>query len=315
MPRIKSKPTPIMKSGSETEMFVDIAGSSMRVVQQGCGDVVVLAHSYLWDAETWRPQLKEFARHYRVIAPDLWGHGGSGPLPKATRDLRDIALHHLELMDRLGVSRFSLVGHSVGGMWGAELALAAPKRLRSLVLLDTSLQQEPSETRKRYFAMLDAIEADRAIPAIILQEVVRMFFSPYVSSWAPELPWRLRARLAQWETGRLLDSVIPLGRMTFGRRETLTDFSRLPMPKMVMHGTEDIPRPIKDGQRMSKALACPFIELPGTGHMAPLEASHDVTHHLLQFLGEVHRANEVGGSVRRSDKERMSDDGGHFGMG
>jgi pimeloyl-ACP methyl ester carboxylesterase len=276
----------------ETEKSVDIAGSSIRVVQRGRGEAVILAHSYLWNAEMWRPQIKELSQHYRIIASDLWGHGGSGPLPKGSRDLRDVALHHLELIDRLGVSRFSIVGHSVGAMWGAELALVAPERVRSFVLLNTSLQQEPGTTRGRYFAMLDAIEAEHAIPAAVLQEVVTMFFSPYVSSWAPELPWRLRSRLTHWETDRLMDSVVPLGRMTFGRRETLADFSQLPMPKLVIHGAEDIPRPVVEGRRMSKALGCRLIELPGAGHMAPVELSQDVTRHLLEFLAEIHRTDE-----------------------
>jgi pimeloyl-ACP methyl ester carboxylesterase len=276
----------------ETERYVDIAGSSMRVLQRGRGEAVILAHGYLWDAEMWRSQIKELSRHFRVIAPDLWGHGGSGSLPKGTRDLRDIARHHLELIDRLGVSHFSIVGHSVGGMWGSELALVAPDRVRSVVLLNTSLQQEPGVARSRYFAMLDAIEAEHAIPAAILQEVVAMSFSPYVSSWAPELPWRLRSRLAQWEIDRLMDSVIPLGRMTFGRRETLAEFSGLSMPKLVMHGAQDIPRPVDEGRRMSKAFGCRLIELLGAGHMAPVELPEDVTRHLLEFLVKIHRTND-----------------------
>ena len=54
-----------------------IAGSEMRVTDVGAGEAVLLGHSFLWDAEMWRPQIETIASRYRVIAPDLWGHGGS----------------------------------------------------------------------------------------------------------------------------------------------------------------------------------------------------------------------------------------------
>lgn len=69
----------------------------------------------------WRPQIEMLAGRYRVIAPDLWRHGGSGPLPAGTT-MRDLADHHLLLRDRMKIRRFAGVGLSVGAMWAAELA-------------------------------------------------------------------------------------------------------------------------------------------------------------------------------------------------
>lgn len=114
----------------EKQAQIRIAGSYMHVVEAGKGDAVLLGHSYLWDALMWRPQIEALSRQYRVIAPALWGHGGSGPMPAATDDLRALARHHLALMDVLGLDRFTIVGLSVGGMWGAELALLTPERVR-----------------------------------------------------------------------------------------------------------------------------------------------------------------------------------------
>jgi pimeloyl-ACP methyl ester carboxylesterase len=254
----------------------------------GEGDVVVLGHSYLWSSEMWRPQIDVLSRHYRVIVPDLWGHGNSGPMPKGTEDLRDIAGHHLALIDRLGVDRFTLVGLSVGGMWGAELALVAPARVRALVLMDTFVGAEPEASRQRYAAMFDAIEATGAIPEGVLDAVVPLFFSPDVASRSPQLPRDFRERLAGWDRDRLLDTVVPLGRAIFGRRSILADLSRLSMPTLVMTGTQDIPRPVPEGRQMAEALGCRFIELPGAGHISSLETPNAVNQYLLSFLTEVH---------------------------
>ena len=107
----------------------------MSVVVVGSGPTVVLGSSFLWDAAMWAPQIQALAASYRLIVPDLWGHGGSGRLPTSTETTQDLARQDLELLDRLEVEEFAIVGLSVGGMWGAELALMAPARIRGIASL------------------------------------------------------------------------------------------------------------------------------------------------------------------------------------
>jgi pimeloyl-ACP methyl ester carboxylesterase len=188
----------------------------------------------------------------------------------------------------LRIPRFSIVGLSLGGMWGAELALAAPERVRGIALLSTYIGTEAENARRRYLAMLDSIEATGTLPEIVRNEVLRMSFSPYVATSSPHLVWKLRSRLDRWNSDRLLDSVVPLGRMIFERPSTLDDLSLLSVPKLVIHGTQDLPRPIFDGRRTAEVLNCPLIELPGIGHISSLEAPEAVTKHLMNFLDRVH---------------------------
>jgi pimeloyl-ACP methyl ester carboxylesterase len=270
----------------ERDVWVDVMGSSMAAVDAGRGEAVLLGHSYLWDAEMWRPQIDLMSRQYRVIAPDLWGHGSSGPLPRGTEDLRDLARHHLMLLDQLGVERFAVVGLSLGGMWAVELAGLAPERVTALALLDTFVGPEPAASRDRYLAMFKAIEAADKVPEAILDAVVPLFFSADVQATAPELPAQFRLALAGWDRDRLIDSVLPLGRLFLHRRDALADLHELEMPALVMTGAEDIPRPPREGRQMAEALGCRFVELPGAGHISTLEAPEAVAEHLLAFLAE-----------------------------
>jgi pimeloyl-ACP methyl ester carboxylesterase len=260
--------------------------NTFTAVDCGEGETVVLGHGYLWDAEMWRPQINALSRHYRVIAPNLWGHGDSGRLPRGTVDLRDIARQHLRLLDRLDVDRFALVGHSAGGMWAAELACLAPERVTALALLGTFAGPEPEDSRERYFAMLDAVQAAGAVPDHIVDAVLPHFFPPRLSAMTSDRPARFRARLAGWDRDRLLDTIVPLGRMIFGRRDALTDLVRLAIPTLVMTGTDDTPRPVHEGRRMAHALGCAFVELPDVGHMCTLEAPDAVNERLLAFLAD-----------------------------
>lgn len=282
------------QSFNEQILALEIAGSHMEVIQAGQGEPVILAHSYLWDADMWRAQIRTLSQHYQVFAPNLWGHGGSGAMPAGTLDLRDIAQQHLQLIDRLGLTRFSLVGHSLGGMWGAQLALLVPHRVRALALIDSCLKPEPALPRQRYFAMLDIVEVARAVPEAVAREVLALFFSPGMQEREPEVVERFRERIAGWDVERLLDSVVPLGRMTFGREDSLVAVSRLSLPKLVMHGTADIPRPFEEARHMADVLDCRFIALTGAGHMVPLEVPEAVAQGLLNFLEGVHRLDAVG---------------------
>ena len=133
--------------------FVTIDGQPLHYIDQGTGPAVLLAGSYLWDQAMWAPQIAALSQHYRVIALDLWGHGESGPLPAGTTSLDDIARQALALLDHLDIDRVTLVGLSVGGMWGVRLALSAPQRLNGLVLMDTYVGVEPEPTRQYYFSL------------------------------------------------------------------------------------------------------------------------------------------------------------------
>ena len=199
----------------------------MTALDAGEGDVVVLGSSFLWDAEMWRPQIDALSQRYRVVVPHLWGHGGSGPMPPATKDLRDIARQNLLLLDHLGIERFAMVGLSVGGMWGRSSPCRA-EQVTALALLDTFLGAEPDDSRARYFAVLDAVAASRSLPDAVLDGIVPLFFSPNVQATAPDLPAKFRARLKEWDADRLVDAVVPLGRLVFGRRDALADLAGSP---------------------------------------------------------------------------------------
>src|ERR1051325_10326160 len=109
-----------MKSASHE---VTLDGSTMNVVVAGTGPTVLLGHSYLFDAAMWAPQIEALSAQYHVVAPEMWGHGASGQLPTNTQDIAGLARQHLMLLDQLNIDRCAVIGLSLGGMWGAELAL------------------------------------------------------------------------------------------------------------------------------------------------------------------------------------------------
>lgn len=104
--------------------------------ETGQGDPVFLLHGLGSCAEDWRPQIDALGSSYRLIVPDLRGHGAS-PAPNGDWQIGDFANDLFNLMDQLDVPRARIVGFSLGGMVGLEMANRAPDRVASLCLINS----------------------------------------------------------------------------------------------------------------------------------------------------------------------------------
>lgn len=102
----------------------------------GAGKPLVLVHGYLGGSSQWEAQLPLLSQHFDVIALDLAGYGRANHLIAPT-DLSDHARNVLATLDHLGIERFDLLGHSMGGMVVQEISKLAPQRVNKLVLYAT----------------------------------------------------------------------------------------------------------------------------------------------------------------------------------
>lgn len=99
------------------------------------GGTVVLLHGFSADRDVWVRHARHLPDHH-VVVPDLVGHGATPFVEGAGYSGAQQAARVLRLLDVLGVERAHLAGNSMGGLVAANVALAAPDRVRSLALLD-----------------------------------------------------------------------------------------------------------------------------------------------------------------------------------
>jgi len=126
------------------ESFWDVRGLRLCVCEWGPGDgpTVVCLHGILSQAGMWSPVASNLAAQgYRVLAPDLRGHGRSQhPLQAGSYHLVDFVADLKELAARISPGPFTLVGHSMGAAIAAAYAAIQPDRVHSLVLVELSLE-------------------------------------------------------------------------------------------------------------------------------------------------------------------------------
>jgi pimeloyl-ACP methyl ester carboxylesterase len=116
--------------------YFDAGGLRTHVALAGRDDAdpVVLVHGWPQNWWSWRRVIPELSERFRVIAPDLRGHGWTDA-PARGYDKEQLASDVLALLDAMGIERATWVGHDWGGWLGFLAALRAPERLEGLLAL------------------------------------------------------------------------------------------------------------------------------------------------------------------------------------
>lgn len=125
--------------GNAVDLTVEhftIHGHDRAYVKLGSGPALLLLHGLACNHTTWAPVIRELAKHYTVIAPDLLGHGESAK-PRADYSVAGYANGMRDLITVLGIDKVTVVGHSFGGGVAMQFAYQFPERTERLVLVSS----------------------------------------------------------------------------------------------------------------------------------------------------------------------------------
>lgn len=166
-------------------------GTNLHIDDGGTDGVpVVFVHSAAGSTEHWRGQLAHLrARGQRAIAIDLRGHGRSPPPADHDYSIPAMASDVIAAADALGLERFVVAGHSMGGAVAVSVAGLVPGRVAGLLLLDpasdgraipteeadglmAALRADPHGTVEQYWSTLIRPSPD-AVRAFLVESVRR----------------------------------------------------------------------------------------------------------------------------------------------
>nr|WP_256476078.1 alpha/beta fold hydrolase [Siccirubricoccus soli] len=211
----------------------------------------------------WGPTLPALAP-WTVLDWPLPGYGGSPMLAETSFPAWATALR--EALDRAGVARAVLLGHSIGGMLAQEFALTYPERVRALILYATTPSfggRDPSFAEAFLKERLAPLEAGQSMAALAAESMPSLLGPEAPPEAAPAAIAALAAtpEAAYRATVRCLT--------TFNRRE---ETGRIAAPTLLVAGERDPLAPPRTMERMSQAIAgSRLVVLPRAGHLAHLE--------------------------------------------
>ena len=110
-------------------------GHELSYLDGGEGPAVLVIHGLLGSNRNWAHLVRTLSTEHRVLAPDLFGHGASAK-PMGDYSLGAHAATLRDLLDRLGIVRVTLVGHSLGGGIAMQFCYLFPERVEGLVLVE-----------------------------------------------------------------------------------------------------------------------------------------------------------------------------------
>jgi pimeloyl-ACP methyl ester carboxylesterase len=116
--------------------FIEVNGNRIAYRDEGDGETLLLVHGVTGSSATWRELIGRLAGDFRVIAPDLLGHGESDK-PESDYSLGGLAGWLRDFMDALGIARATLVGQSLGGAIAAQFAYEHRTSCERLILIDS----------------------------------------------------------------------------------------------------------------------------------------------------------------------------------
>ena len=143
---------------------------------RGTGDpALVFIPGWCCDRTFFAPQVEHFRRSHRVVALDLRGCGESAA-PDDGYDLGTLSADVAALCERLGLDRPVLVGHSLGGMIGVQLAATRPELVGAVVGVDPGPFDPLPDVHARFLALAEAIEREDGVSA--RQDYIVAMFLP-----------------------------------------------------------------------------------------------------------------------------------------
>ena len=265
-----------------------IKGRKLHFLDVGKGYPILFGHSFLWDCHMWKPQIDHLSQHFRCIVPDLWSHGQSDDVPsKEPYSVPEMAEDHYELMKFLKIDTFSVIGLSVGGMIGVDMALKYPEAVDGLGILSSFVGQEPFVAQEKYFALMDQIDRNKRFTSEIADIITPLFFSPSTLKSDPDLVRSFNIHLRSIP-GERVRGITNIGRGIFTRPDRLNQLERIKIPTLVMVGEDDAPRPPKEASQMAELLPnASLVILSQAGHICNLEQPEDVTGEIEKFIRRI----------------------------
>jgi pimeloyl-ACP methyl ester carboxylesterase len=275
----------------EHQRWVTIDGRRVNVIELGSGPPVVFIHGLSGSWQNWLEQLPVFARDHHVIAFDLPGFGAS-EMPQEKITISGYGRFAAALLDELGVGSAAVVGNSMGGFIGIELAIRFPERVERLVLVSAAGLSIEYLRNERALAVLGALGnrlaaysgwvASRS-DALARRPVARRAIFGIVAHRPDRLPGPL---VAEQVRGSGKPGFIPaLDALThYPIRDRLGEIACL---TLIVWGSEDKLVPARDADEFARLIPnSRKVVWPETGHVAMLERPGAFNALVQAFLAE-----------------------------
>jgi pimeloyl-ACP methyl ester carboxylesterase len=267
------------KKSASTDVYVAVNGVRIHAREQATGGLaLVFLHYWGGSLRTWTSVVDELSREYRTVAMDHRGWGDS-EAPPTGYGISDLADDAQGVVDALGLRRYVLVGHSMGGKVAQLIASRHPSGLKGLVLVAPSPPSPMKVSAEDRGRMAHAYDSRESIEFVLDNALTANPLTPEQREQviADSLRGALQAKAA-WPNAGMLEEII-------------NEVVSINVPVVVIAGERDT---VERAATLKEELLprIPQVTmhvLPGTGHLSLLEAPDTPVDFIRNFLHTVVR--------------------------
>ena len=258
--------------------FIRVDDIQLAYTDAGLGQPVVLLHGYPFNRTLWNEQVGALSNSYRVITPDLRGHGESDASPGAAtmnRMAQDVAA----LLDHLEISRAVIGGLSMGGYVALAFYKQFPSRVRALILADTRAQADTEEGKQTRHQQAEKALAEGM--AGIADAMLPKLLTPDTVSKHPEVVKRVRDMMLKTKPEGAAGALLGMAE----RDDQTSLLSQISCPTLILVGQEDPITPVQDSEKMHREIEGSRLEvIENASHVSNLERTEQFNEELIRFL-------------------------------
>jgi len=243
-------------SSDDAEIFYTVMGD---------GPPVVLLHPFPANHKVWLPAAELLAGRYRLILPDLRGHGASSP-GAGPATMQKHASDLLRLSEACGVGKAVFAGVSIGGYVLFEFWRRHRERVSGLILCDTRAGADTDDGRANRLKAADDVEKQGPVPFI--DSMLPKLLGDTTRTARPDLVERARKMMLEMSAA----GIAAVQRGMAERPDSVADLKTINVPTLVVVGAEDILTPLSEAESMQRNIAGSRLHvIPRAGHYAVFE--------------------------------------------
>lgn len=259
-------------------MLATINDIRLFFIDEGKGLPILFVHGFPLSRAIWQPQLEALSKSFRVIAPDLRGHGES-EAPPGIYNMNTFADDLNALIEKCQCGPVVLVGHSMGGYISFAFYQRFPQKVHGLVLFCTRASADSEEGKAGRENL--AQRAEREGAAAVAEQMLPKMLSAANTASRPDLVAQVRQIMLATSLNGLAGSL----RGMAARPSSVDLLPKIAAPALVIAGADDLIIPAQEAEVMAQAIPNAQLHLiSNAGHLASLENPAEVNDSLRDFL-------------------------------
>ena len=257
---------------------INIGDISLHVEDRGAGSPLLLVHGFPLDHTMWAGQTALW-RKLRIIAPDLRGFGASDVTSGAVT-MEQYADDLAALLDAMQVRQpVTFCGLSMGGYVAWQFVARHRQKVDSLILCDTRAVADSPEAAAGRHQLADRVLVEGA--QVVAESMIPKLFAPQSLERNAEFVTATREVILRTRPEGIAAALRGMAK----RKDVTADLGQIDVPTLVICGQHDVISTPTEMQQIAAAIpGAEYVEIPGAGHMTPLENPASVNAKIGQFL-------------------------------